>query len=113
MTAPLVTLNWNECLLAHQIGGMRQIAAMKAGREDRYGFEGAGWNLHIEGAGGELAVCKHKFWYWKASINTFKGEADIGDWIEVRTRSRHDYELIVRPDDNLDRLYVLVTGVMP
>jgi hypothetical protein len=31
----------------------------------------------------------------------------------VRTRSSHNYELIVRPDDNDDDIYVLVTGKCP
>lgn len=99
--------------MAANVGVLRHLAAIKEGREDRYGHEGIGWNLHIEGACGELVTCKYKNWYWSGSVNTFKKKADIGDWIEVRTRSRHDYDLIVRPDDRPDRFYVLVTGIAP
>ena len=52
--------------------------------------------------------------YWGGSINTFKagGDIDSTGW-EVRTRSDHDYDLIVRDDDPDGRVFILVTGLSP
>lgn len=92
---------------------MRQIESVLAGRRDRHGFNGDGWGAHIEGALGELATAKFLDRYWRAGVNAFHGPADIGDRCEVRCRSSHDYELIVRTDDDDTRFFVLVTGVAP
>jgi len=69
--------------------------------------------LDVMGTCGEMAVAKLLGKYWPPSVNTFHSVADIGEHIEVRTRSRDDGELIVRPNDALDRWYVLVTGQAP
>jgi hypothetical protein len=107
-----VVLTPSEILMAATIGLMRHIASVKAGLPDRNGHEGAGWNLHIEGACGELAVAKGLGLYWTGGINTFKGSGDVGK-IQVRTRSKPEYELIIRPDDDEDATFVLVTGLCP
>ena len=98
--------------MASEIGRLRQLAAIKSGRADRYGFEGLGWSEHIEGACGELAVAKALKVYWDGSINTFSAP-DLEGGVQVRTRSRADYELIIREADNSDQIYVLVTGRCP
>lgn len=108
-----VTLTISEMIMAAQIGVTRQLAAIKAGKSHRYGYEGIGWDTHIEGACGELATCKVKDWFFPGCVNTFKTLADIGGWIEVRTRSNDEYDLIVRQDDDPDKFYVLVTGKSP
>lgn len=107
-----VELNPSEMLVASSVGCMRHIAAVKAGRHDKHGAASGGWQIHIEGALGELAVAKCLGRFWSGAINTFK-DADIGTRIQVRTRSRHDYDLIVREDDGDSDLFVLVTGVAP
>lgn len=58
-----------------------------------------------------MAVAKLMGIYWPGSVNTFKAHDLPG--LEVRTRSEHAYELIVREDDDPDTLFVLVTGKCP
>lgn len=101
-----------ELHMAANVGIARQIEAVRQRRPDCHGYDGDGWSVHIQGAAGELAVAKMLGWYWDGSVNTFRTAPDVGD-VEVRTRSRHDYELIHRPDDDPTKAYVLVTGVAP
>lgn len=68
--------------------------------------------MHVEGALGELAVAKALGMYWSGSINGFRAP-DVGQSIQVRTRSRHDYDLIVRDSDADEAAFVLVTGSAP
>lgn len=107
-----VTLAWHEYAMASEIGRLRQLTSVRRGSADNHGFIGLGWSEHIEGACGEMAVSKFLGVYWDGGIDTFKS-ADIGATIQVRTRSLHSYELIVRPDDYDEDLYVLVTGKCP
>lgn len=99
-------------MIAAHVGCMRHLAALKAGLKDKHGAEGGGWQLHIDGALGELAVAKATKMYWSAGINTFSA-SDLGENVQVRTRSRHDYELIVRDNDSESDTFVLVTGIAP
>ena len=108
-----VTLEWFEVLLAATVGVRRQLEALRSGRPDCHGFDGAtGWQVHIEGACGEMAFAKATGRYWSGSINTFKAGGDVGN-IQVRTRSRDDYDLIVRDDDRDEDIFVLVIGKAP
>ena len=47
-----------EFTLAAQVGLRRQLEARTRNLRERFGQEGPGWNDHIEGACGELAVAK-------------------------------------------------------
>ena len=103
-----VTLTKSEASMASHVGWMRHLVSVLKGLEDKNGCDGK-WDRHIEGACGELAVAKALGIYWDGSVNTFHSAGDVGN-IEVRTRSRHDYDLIVRPSDHLERRFVLVTA---
>lgn len=46
------------------------------------------------------------------TVNTFK-KADLGEYTQVKGRTRHDYELLVRPDDDPQHLFICVTGIAP
>jgi hypothetical protein len=107
-----VRLTPYELMLASSIGCMRHISAVKAGRQDKHGAALGAWQIHIEGALGEIALAKALGLFWSGSINTFK-DADIGERFQVRTRSCHDYELIVRKGDSDNECFVLVTGIAP
>jgi hypothetical protein len=110
----LVQLTWGELHMAAQIGVLRQLEAIRKGLPDRHGFDGdTGWTIHIEGAAGELAVAKVLNMYWGGTVNTFKTEADVGSKIEVRTRSKDNYDLLVRNNDPDDSIFILVTGKAP
>jgi len=106
-----VSLSKREIVMGAECGIMRNLTSLH--RPDSYGFSDEhGWNAHIEGACGEIAVAKLLGRYWSPSVNTFSAP-DIGLNIQVRTRSRHDYELIVREKDEPEHAYVLVTGKAP
>lgn len=117
-----VILTQREMMLGAQCGVMRNIASMMAGHEPANGFDEEkgddAWNVHIEGACGEVAAAKILNRFWSPTVNTFSA-ADIGKNLQVRTRSRHDYELYIRPKtstyrgDNPDNCFVLLTGKAP
>lgn len=109
----IVRLTPYELMQAATAGCLRQISALARSLPDRHGFVGLGWSEHIEGACGEMAVGKATGRYVSGSINTFKTGGDLGSRVQVRTRSRHDYDLIVRRDDRDDDAFVLVTGRSP
>jgi hypothetical protein len=110
MTTP-IQLTWHEAAMASEVGRLRQLVSVKAGRLDQHGFAGDGWSEHIEGACGEQAVAKALNVYWDGSIDSFKRDDLPG--LQVRTRSRHDWDLIVRPNDPDQAVFVLVTGRCP
>lgn len=109
---PEIVLTAAELEVAAHVGVRRQIQAMRESRPDRHGYRGDGWSNHIEGAAGEMAVAKLLNRYWNGSVGTFKEGGDVGE-IQVRTRSRADYQLIVRPDDRDDDWFILVRGTSP
>ena len=105
-----VHLDWHEVKMAADCGVLRNVRALAMGRRSKFEVTNMDkFDAHILGALGECAYAKATGSYWNASVDTFKGKGDVGD-IEVRTRSRHDYELIVRDDDPDGRVFVLVTG---
>ena len=106
-----VTLEWYEYAMASDVGRMRSLASIRQGLKHKYGMVTAGWTEGIEGACGELAVAKVLGIYWDGSVNTFKSP-DVGD-LQVRTRSKDHYDLIVRPEDSSSEIFVLVTGTCP
>lgn len=107
-----IILTWAEVEIAARVGLERQIASMRNSLRDKHGYEGSGWNIHIEGAAGEMALAKMLDRYWDGSVGAFKKGGDVGK-IQVRTRSQPDYDLIVRDDDADDSWFVLVLGRIP
>lgn len=107
-----ITLTKGEMFLAAQNGTLRVIESIIKGLQDRHGFDGPGWDINVEGAAGEIAAAKALGTYWGGTVNTFKSMGDVGD-LEVRTRSKDYYELIVREGDNSNAIFILVTGQSP
>lgn len=107
-----IRLTSSELMGAALVGVMRQVTNLRDAREDAYGCRrDDGWRAHIEGACGECAVAKFLGMYWNGSLGKLRA-ADVGT-LQVRTRSRHDYDLIVHPGDEDDSPFVLVTGTAP
>lgn len=99
-----------ELSIAAYVGMVRQITSLKNGRLDQHGCEvDKGWQVHIEGACGERALAKALGIYDCISVNSFSAP-DVGG-VQVRTRSKHEYELIVREGDAEDEMFVLLTGL--
>ena len=115
MSAPYieVTLTAAEQLMAQTIGLLRQAASVRMGLSNKHGRAGGDEDTdHILGACGEIAAARVLGRYWGGDVNSFK-RADIGRNVQVRTRSRHDWELLVRPDDDSEAIFILVTGAPP
>jgi hypothetical protein len=107
-----VSLTPMQCRISALVGAERQTEALLRGLPDRHGFSGIGWDNHVEGAAGELAVAKVLGVFWGGTVNTFKAGGDVGRW-QVRTRSREDYDLLIRDDDRPGDTFILVVGKMP
>jgi hypothetical protein len=91
------------------VGVSRNVEALRKGCQNRLPINDE-WSIHILGALGECAFAKATNRYWNGSVNTFKAGGDIGESIQIRTRSRHGYDLIVREGDRDSDVFVLVTG---
>lgn len=110
-TAILVKLDPHEMAAAAYVGVRRHLGAVTKGLQEKHGCDGS-WDHHILGAMGELALAKWLGVYWAGTVDVFKRVPDVAG-VEVRTRPRHDYDLIIRDDDDEERVYVLVTGRGP
>lgn len=91
-------------------GVMRQTQNISRDRTPRYGATKENdWQLHVEGCLGEMAVAKEYNLFWNANLGVI-APGDIGRKVEVRTRSRHHYDLILHPSDPDGSVFVLLTG---
>ena len=108
-----ISLTKEDMEWADRIATNRQDEAVKAGKRDSHGFNGIdGLNKHKLGAAGELAVAKALGVIWDATVNTYKAP-DLGECVQVRTRSKHDYDMLVRANDKDDEVFIHVTGQPP
>lgn len=101
-----ITLTEAQFRHAALAGFLRQAENIVAGRRDGYGFTGDGWAAHILGAVGEYAVAAALGIHWPGP-GTLRAP-DVGQ-LQVRTRNRHSYELIIHPADENAAAFVLVT----
>ena len=80
-----------EVRMAAIIGVERQIEALANNLSDQHGYDGCGWDLHAEGAIGELVLAKGLGVYWTASVNTFRS----GEPTCCAIRMRDEIEALV------------------
>lgn len=109
-----VTLEKAEVLQATIVAVERCMESLSKGHQAKPPLK-PGVNplvLNIEGACGELAYAKARGIYYIPKVNSFK-EADFGDKVQIRTRSDHNYDLLIRDNDDPEHFYVLVTGMLP
>jgi len=112
MSNPRITLADYELENAAFVGMRRQASARINQRVARGGMsEQDGWGNHVEGACGEYAAARFLNVCWTGSVGTF-GE-DLKPNIEVKTRSNHSYDLLIRNNEDLDKIFILVTGTAP
>lgn len=103
----VVTLTWSEVAMAAFVGTQRQLENLMKKRVDRYGADRRiGWQLHIDGAIGELAVAKHFGWFWSGSVGLLN-RADVGAQTEVRTTRYDNGHLLVHKDDKDENVFYL------
>jgi hypothetical protein len=107
-----LTLTWTELSFAMQTGVRARLDCIRRDARPRYGAaEGeAGFELGMFSAPGEMAVAKYLNLYWSGA-NGIYGAVDVGGerGVEVRTRSKHRYELPLHDDDEDSFAHVLVT----
>lgn len=105
----LIQLTPSEMFMAAQVGVMRQVENVKAGRVPAHGCGDANnWQIHCEGAMGECALAKALGIYW-----TGKGRLrapDVGE-VDVRTTEIPSGRLILHKEDPDDRAFYLLIGV--
>jgi hypothetical protein len=94
--------------------GMRRQSVNEAkglrGRNRGPRFGDKALQVHLLGAAGEVAVAsylglKHELFKEKEA----RRDSDDLPGIDVKTRSKHSYDLLVQKGSNLERKYVLVT----
>ncbi len=115
MVSPIeICLTEEERALARKEGIRRQsINAAKGLR----GRNGGAWqgskalDIHLLGAAGEVAVASYlglKEHLFKET-EACRGSDDLPGGIDVKTRSRHSYDLIVQKQEDPQKRFVLVT----
>jgi hypothetical protein len=111
-----VPLDKHEQFLAVIVGMSRQLVALRYGRNDTYTFDGDGWEIHVQGAAGEMVFAKAHGVYWDRPVKRYVGDfrrADFGENVQIRTATRDDGDLIVHPSDSDLDVMVLVSGRFP
>lgn len=106
-----VTLTQYEIYIASFVGSARRVASLKRGETNKVQNKDFGWHTDIEGAAAEMALAKALNIFWGGSVNTFK-LPDVGG-LQVRHTQHENGCLIVRKGDDLDAVFVLVTGSHP
>ena len=107
-----IRLTYPEAITAALVGVMRNLSCVYKGKKGRVPDDKL-WQVHVEGAMGEAVVAKALRTYNPMTVDTFKDGGDVGERVQVRTRSQHHYDLIVRDNDRDDDVFVLVTGTCP
>ena len=94
--------------------GMRRQAVNEAkrlrGRNGGASFGSKALDIHLLGAAGEMAVAsylgmKHELY---KEVEAKRGSDDLPG-IDIKTRSKHSYDLIVQKQENPGKKFVLVT----
>ncbi|AEX55978.1 hypothetical protein S-CBS4_gp011 [Synechococcus phage S-CBS4] len=107
-------LSPSEKALAIAEGKRRQAVNVAQGKLGRNNGPAHGENalrMHILGAGGEMAVASYlglKDGVFE-EVEANRGSSDLPFDIDVKTRSRHYYDLICLLDEREDKTLVLVT----
>lgn len=110
-----VTLKDHEIWLASQVGLMRAYQSRIKKSSDLVNNKPWVTDLqsHILGVMGELAFAKTSGFYFDGSYNTWKTLPDfleVNQNLEIRHRSNHEWDLIIRKDDEPTSVYILTTG---
>lgn len=107
-----IFLTDEEIKSVSSVASLRNSEAIRMRATDKKRSSESDYHIHRVGALGEYAWKKASGSSSRLSVNTFKSSSDL-DGVEIRTRTRHYYDLIIRPDDNPVRIFVLVTTIWP
>lgn len=99
-----------EMEMAFTVAKARRLESIMNNRKNRHQYDPDDiWQDEFNGAAAELAYCKYRGEYWGGTVGSFK-EADVAKSVQIRHTILMNGCLIVRPDDNQEHYYVLVTG---
>jgi len=114
MPSPISFVFTPEERQAAMAEGMRRQAVNEAkglrGRNGGASFGSKALDIHLLGAAGEMAVAsylgmKHELY---KEVEAKRGSYDLPG-IDIKTRSKHQYDLIVQKNELPEKKYVLVT----
>src|SRR5262245_16191558 len=112
-----ITLTLSDLQLAAWVAARRNAEALASNRRPAHGLQGNGleaWGRHGEGACAEVAAARVTNRFWSAHTERFTGgPPDLLPDLEVRYRSRPDYQLYIRDNDVDTYRFVLVRGAAP
>lgn len=105
----IITLSWQEMYLCATAASMRSLANMREGRGARYGFDNSlgRFDADIIGCIGEMAVAKYFNFYWGGWNRADLNGNDVGGKVQVRSRRRAHYELMLHREDKDNDPFVL------
>lgn len=104
-----IVLTPSQIMQGAFVGIMRQVSNIQRNRNPAYGVDDtADWQLHCEGALGEMALALHLGRFWDGALNKMRA-ADVGD-MQVRTAAQHSHRLIIHPNDADNATFYLLTG---
>ena len=102
----------DEMRLCRAAADERDSSARRQGRKDQHGAptdQDRGYRLHLVGVAGELGFARFQHLDdWTPTVDTFRSMPDVGAF-EVRCRSRHSYDLLIRSGDRSSSRYILAT----
>ena len=111
-------MDYAQEIEAHEIGLARVLA--RASRPDHAGRFNKAISLHefiaehAEAVASEMAVAQYfGIRNFRATLNTYKGQADVGSRIEVKWTKYENGSLIVNATDRAQDVAILVTGHNP
>ena len=102
-----IKLTATEIMQGALIGVMRQVQNLGKGRKHAHKASGNDWQMHVEGALGEMALAKHLSIYY-GGVGVLRGD-DVGEY-QVRTTAGANNRLILHKDDPEDKWFWLLTG---
>ena len=105
-------LTATELYVATQVGMMRRLASRQNGNNKNLHAYKSDWATDVAGACAELAVAKFYGVHWNMSVNSFK-LPDLSNGWEVRSADKENHCLIVRDNDDGERIYIFVLSIVP
>jgi hypothetical protein len=105
-----IPLTSNELVAAGTIGVLRRVSSLQNKRADR-NLGPSDWSADIDGAAAEMALAKYLNVFCVPLINSFKA-ADV-DGYQVRSTTRANGRMIIRPDDKDEDDFILVITKAP
>jgi hypothetical protein len=109
-----IKLTAAQLIIAANVGVMRRASNAVKQIQPRYGASnGAGsWEMDIVACQAEFAVAKYCNLFWDGAVNNFSAR-DVGGLVDVRSRTKSHYQLILHPADPDNVPFVLVFGAPP